>query len=258
MNKLIKSLLFLLVSLSILGVIIYPLEFRRYTHDPQDTGVVKFIDAGTGYVGFVVDPEAHEIDLVSHHPEHRRPIGLIEAHEHAQHIAFATNGGIFDAPNAPKGLTVSRGSLLETLDVSDGEGNFYMKPNGVFFVTHDGRSGIATSNAFDTPTTTLRTATQSGPMLVSGGALHPAFRRYSRNERTRSAVGVRPDGKTVFVVSLDPVRFWDLATLLRDGFGCTDALYLDGTISGALLDGREATSALGYASLIIVAPKLEK
>ena len=91
-------------------------------------------------------------------------------------------------------------------------------------------------------------ATQSGPMLVIEGALHPAFRPESPNLRIRNGVGVASDGSVWLVISREPVRFHDLATLFRDGLGCPDALYLDGTVSelatGPAHRGRRFSGAL--------------
>ena len=68
-------------------------------------------------------------------------------------------------------------------------------------------------------------------MLVIDGALHPSFLADSTSLKMRNGVGVAMDGKAVFVVSDEPVRFHDFATLFRDALGCRNALFLDGSIS---------------------------
>ncbi|MFY8098761.1 MAG: phosphodiester glycosidase family protein, partial [Allorhizobium sp.] len=78
-------------------------------------------------------------------------------------------------------------------------------------------------------------ATQSGPMLVIDGKLHPRFLPDSDSFKIRNGVGVDAQGRVVMVVSRVPVRFYDFATLFRDRLACDNALYLDGTISSVFI-----------------------
>ncbi|HBS32708.1 MAG TPA: hypothetical protein DEA40_13365, partial [Parvularcula sp.] len=74
-------------------------------------------------------------------------------------------------------------------------------------------------------------ATQSGPMLVIGGAIHPKFLPEGTSRKRRNGVGVRADGTLVFAISDTPVTFHEFASYFRDALNCPDALYLDGAIS---------------------------
>ena len=74
-------------------------------------------------------------------------------------------------------------------------------------------------------------ATQSGPMLVIDGALHPRFLPGSDSLKVRNGVGVSADGRVHFAISEGRVRFHDFGTLFRDVLDAPDALFLDGTIS---------------------------
>jgi Phosphodiester glycosidase len=69
-----------------------------------------------------------------------------------------------------------------------------MKPNGVFYVSVD-RAAVAETRAFLKQRPQADLATQSGPMLVINGRLHPRFDRHSTSLKTRNGVGVRADGK---------------------------------------------------------------
>ncbi|MCB9682600.1 MAG: phosphodiester glycosidase family protein [Alphaproteobacteria bacterium] len=148
-------------------------------------------------------------------------------------LRFATNAGMFHPGGAPVGLAVVEGVELAPLETRFGApGNFYLAPNGVFWIDEDGSAHVDETGAF----ATLRPAdvwmaTQSGPMLVIHGELHPAFRPESVNAHVRSGVGVLPDGRVALVMSLAPVPFYDLASLFRDVLHVQDALYLDGAIS---------------------------
>jgi len=149
-------------------------------------------------------------------------------------LLAATNAGLFHAVDDPVGLWVEDGVVLHPVERGEGQGNFFLAPNGVFRVGAGGASILATEAFDDRDLHDAWTATQSGPMLVIDGALHPALRPDSRSTRVRSAVGVSDPWTVHLVLSEGPVRFHDLATLFRDVLACDDALYLDGTISGLL------------------------
>ncbi len=146
-------------------------------------------------------------------------------------VRFAMNAGMFDAAGAPIGLYVEDSVVRHPLNIRDGNGNFYLKPNGVFFVAADGRPGIETSETFASRTTSPCWATQSGPMLVTDGTYNPHISADGTSTYIRNAVGIRSDGAAVFVISEAPVSFGRLARFLRDGLNCANALYLDGAVS---------------------------
>ncbi len=234
------------------------LAYARYSRHDGSTAsgsqVLEFTDLGAEYVGYLCDPSTHTISLETNHPATTRPLSLADAPELERDFVFATNGGIFAHPNAPVGLTVRRGEVLEEINLSSGDGNFFLEPNGVFLIDRRNRAHVIESHAFEGAETEWTLATQSGPLLVDHGRLHPAFNEGSPNRRIRSGVGMRDDGAIVLLVSRDPVTFWEFATLFRDGMGCPNALYLDGTISGFALPQTPPSSPSAYASLLIVSP----
>lgn len=128
---------------------------------------------------------------------------------------------------------------------------FHLKPNGVFLVTADHQAAIVETSAFE-GASTIAYATQSGPMLVIGGSLHPAFAENGNSHYVRNGVGVRADGKVVFAISLSEVSFGRFARLFRDALSCSDALYLDGFVS-ALADDNGVLVGGGHAAGPIVA-----
>lgn len=150
-------------------------------------------------------------------------------------LVFATNAGMYTPEHAPQGLYVEKGKMLRSIDLKKGDyakdGNFYMSPNGIFLIDKQNKAHVITSDKFKDFKDKTLYATQSGPMLVIDSLIHKTFRQGSRNRKTRSGVGVRKDGKLVFVISQTPVNFYDFAILFRDTFKCPNALYLDGTIS---------------------------
>lgn len=147
-------------------------------------------------------------------------------------LAFAMNAGMYHADRSPVGLYVENGRESAGLVTAAGPGNFGMRPNGVFCIRPDGSFAITESRAFAEARPDCRFATQSGPMLLIGGDLHPRFLPDSPSRYTRNGVGISPDGqRALFVISGGRVNFHEFARFFRDGLGLRDALYFDGNIS---------------------------
>ncbi len=185
-----------------------------------------------------------------------RTLGAVRRHVEAsgERLVMATNAGIFEPGLVPTGLYVEDGVEQTSLNAADGVGNFFLKPNGVFFVAEDGRTGIVATEEWQAMAVDARLATQSGPLLLREGRVHPAFRETSENCRVRSGVGVRPNGAVVFAISNGAVSFHDFATHFRDALGAPDALYLDGGISRMLVPGEREEEGEFAAVLAVVAP----
>jgi uncharacterized protein YigE (DUF2233 family) len=146
-----------------------------------------------------------------------------------QRLLFAMNAGMFEPDLSPVGLLVQDGRQVSPLNLSDGDGNFFLKPNGVFFVSESGPR-IVESTEYTALAGGVRLATQSGPLLVRGGVIHPAFNAASTSRLLRNGVGVSGD-TVIFVISEQPVNFYEMASYFRDELHCPDALYLDGVVS---------------------------
>jgi uncharacterized protein YigE (DUF2233 family) len=147
-------------------------------------------------------------------------------------LEFAVNGGMYRPDYSPVGLFVADGRELNPLNRHTGPGNFSQQPNGVFLV--DGRVARVLSTdeyAEEKPHPFL--ATQSGPMLVHHGELttSPVMNPKSQSRRIRNGVCSPTPSTVTFVLSDSPVTFHEFAVFLRESVGCTEALYLDGSIS---------------------------
>lgn len=146
-------------------------------------------------------------------------------------LGFAMNAGMYHPDRSPVGLYIEAGQQLAPLVSSSGPGNFGMLPNGVFCI-HDTGFAVVESLSFATDPPACHHATQSGPMLVIDGALHPRFLPDSDSRLIRNGVGVSDDGmRAVFVISAQAVSFDEFARFFRDALGLRQALYLDGNIS---------------------------
>ncbi|HEX8225815.1 MAG TPA: phosphodiester glycosidase family protein [Allosphingosinicella sp.] len=166
----------------------------------------------------------------------------------ARALRFAMNAGMYDEQGRPIGLYVENAVQRRRLNLRAGPGNFHLLPNGVFAVDDRGRVSVTPSRLFARTTRAARWATQSGPMLLIGGKLHPRFDADGPSRLVRNGVGVAGSRTAWFAISEEGVSFGRFARLFRDELGCTDALYLDGTVSSLWDPGagrRDAYSSLG-------------
>jgi uncharacterized protein YigE (DUF2233 family) len=171
-----------------------------------------------------------------------------------QRLVAAMNAGIFDTSQTPLGLHVERGQVLHPLKTRrNGYGNFYLQPNGVFYLDKSG-AHILETLSYQRQNPKALEATQSGPMLVQRGKIHAAFRPNSLNRLPRNAIGVSSQNVVHLVIADDWVNFDDMARFMRDSLGCTDALYLDGSISAMRIP--EARDERGeFAGMLAVLQK---
>ena len=169
-----------------------------------------------------------------------------ELESEGKHLIFATNAGMFDDGLKPVGLYIEDGELKKKLNRRNGAGNFHMKPNGVFWI-EGGKAGVSETESFAKSGRKPGFATQSGPMLVINGKIHPKFSADGTSLKIRNGVGVTARGKVVFVISDEGVTFHEFARLFRDRYDCPNALFLDGSVSG--LYSEELGQRGGYMPL---------
>ena len=147
-----------------------------------------------------------------------------------QQLTFAMNAGMFGEDLKPIGLYVEGGNRLHRLNRANGPGNFHLKPNGVFYIA-GGKAGVLETDAFAKSGIRPDFATQSGPMLVVGGAIHPKISPAGTSAKLRNGVCVNDGTKVEFVISDSFVTFYEFASFFRDVLGCKNALFLDGSVS---------------------------
>ncbi len=170
-------------------------------------------------------------------------------------LLFAANAGMFQPDSSPVGLLVQNGNETTPLNQDDGQGNFFMKPNGVFLINEKHEARVVASTDYVTLLTPALWATQSGPMLVHGGDIHPDFIEDSKNLKVRSGVGVRKDGTIEFALSKNPVNFYNFASLFLNRLKCPNALFLDGDISAFYVPGMKDTVPHSFGPMIGVVEK---
>lgn len=164
-------------------------------------------------------------------------------------LLFAMNAGMYKPDHSPQGLYIENKKKLSLLDTANGNGNFYLKPNGIFYITDTNTPAICTSNNFKDRGNVLY-ATQSGPMLVMDGNIHPAFIQGSANLNIRNGVGILPGNKVVFAMSKENISFYDFALYFKS-MGCNNALYLDGLVSRMYLPEKKWLQTDGDFGVLI-------
>jgi uncharacterized protein YigE (DUF2233 family) len=159
-----------------------------------------------------------------------------------QTLGFAMNAGMYHRDLSPVGLYIEERDEVSGIVTSDGPGNFGLLPNGVFCIGETFR--VIESRTFKEDRPDCRFATQSGPMLVIKGDLHPKLLPESDSLYVRNGVGVSEDGsRAVFAISNTPVNFHAFARFFLDELGLPDALYFDGNISRLYAPGLDRHDA---------------
>jgi uncharacterized protein YigE (DUF2233 family) len=195
---------------------------------------------GATYVVLRVDLKAARIKTFWKNPA-GLPYGSLEeaGRQVGGDLLALTNAGIYSESHTPEGLHVEEGVTLSPLNLSDGEGNFYWRPNGVFYVS-DGGAGVVESDKFNSQGAgaVVREATQSGPLLVIDGEINQSLKPDSPSLYVRNGVGVKSPEEVYVVISSGEVNLYDFASVFKEQLHCRDALYLDGCVSQVYLPAR--------------------
>ncbi len=232
---------------NIIGLLLLPAAIALFAFKGEHTMLSHTVDLKKQTLRFYwKDDKGHIIGSLGRMKE--------VAQSQHQTLVFAMNGGMYKEDQSPLGLYIGNGKELAPLNrVSNSYGNFYMKPNGIFYIRENGRSYIVPTEDFK-PSKDIKYATQSGPMLVIDGKIHPAFKEGSTYTNIRNGAGILPDGKILFAISEDKINLYDFALWFKHK-GCKNALYLDGFVSRMYLpsQGREQTD--GNFGVIIAETK---
>lgn len=218
----------------VLALALLPTAALAWTKPPPDDACRPTQFEGAAFTLCQAVPGRQTLRLVDRGPNGKplRSFARLKTMGGKTPVAFAMNAGMFDAKGLPVGLLVIDGKQEKPLARGRGSGNFFLKPNGVFYEDaigwHVADTGTYAADQHDG----LRFATQSGPMLLVGGALNPQIAADGPSRKRRNGVCVDGKGVAWFAISEAPVSFGRFARLFRDRIGCKDALYLDGSVSG--------------------------
>jgi uncharacterized protein YigE (DUF2233 family) len=164
-------------------------------------------------------------------------------------LVFAMNGGMYTENRSPLGLYIENFKTIKQLNKSKGSGNFYMQPNGVFYLKGNNKAGVCITDDFKNQLN-VKYATQSGPMLVIDGKINSKFNKEGTSLYVRNGVGILADGRILFAMSKNEISFFNFALFFKSK-GCNNALYLDGAISRTYLPEKQWTETDGEFGVII-------
>jgi uncharacterized protein YigE (DUF2233 family) len=204
----------------------------------------------------IADPEKHAMEtaLAPVSGELAGTIAGFAAGRDESEIAFVTNAGMYGDDLKPIGYFVRGSDRIAELNRADGPGNFHMKPNGVLFGTGNKWRVLDSETFYRTVGDRPEFGTQSGPMLVINGKLHPEFQDNGPSRAIRNGVGVDEQGRAHFVISDAPMSFGQLARYFRDELKTPNALFLDGNVS-ALWDPSTGRMDRGRVGPLLVVSK---
>ena len=232
------------------------------------TGSKAIVFNGVKYHLFVADLDSVDVKTHLIHIKSKTTLGQVKSFLEMQKRVplMITNAGMFTPSYEPEGLYIEENSLKKyPLDVGDQKSNlnFYLRPNGVFYINAKNIPHIDSTQEFRRlqrlGKLKIKLATQSGPMLVINGRIHPAFLKGSFNQKIRSGVGILHTKKIVFAATLDGSNFYDFAVFFRDVLNCKNALFLDGAISKMYLHDIDSTETGGqFGPVISVSRKGKK
>jgi len=234
---------------AVLAALVLPLVAAALPSSAQGRPCGPILHEDQRYLVCQVDLRVHRLDLFwrDRKGEPFASLGALDRHlqSEGRRPLFTMNAGMYHPALDPVGLYVENGRQVVSASTRAGPGNFHLKPNGVFFVA-GGKAGVLETSQFLRRGLRPDIATQSGPMLVINGKLHPKFSEDGVSRKIRNGVGVKDGDIVFFALSEDAVTFADFAKLFRDRLQTANALFLDGSVSSLSAPGLDRT---GFRSL---------
>lgn len=191
---------------------------------------------GMVYDIVIIDPQKIRLNIAVEYNGNGIKVSDFIEEKGKDNLLFLTNGGMFTQDRKALGYLSINSKMITKLNERDSDyGNFYLKPNGVFFI-HNSQGNIIETSKFNEEILnneiTPYLATQSGPMLLENGNIHSAFNKGSKNKFIRNGVGIiKETSLIVFAISNRPVNFYDFSSFFKNFLECDNALYLDGKVS---------------------------
>jgi uncharacterized protein YigE (DUF2233 family) len=209
-------------------------------------------------LSYIVNPKKQDLQLYwkDDHGEILQSIEKLKTFVESKNskLLFAMNGGMYTQDLSPLGLFIQNQKTIKLINTKSGKANFYLKPNGIFYITTDNTPIVCKTTDFIN-NGKIKYATQSGPMLIIDGKIHPSFKEGSISLNIRNGVGILPDNKVVFAMSKKEINLYDFAKYFQN-LGCKNALYLDGFVSRTYLPEKNWKQLDGNFGVMIGVTKI--
>ena len=102
------------------------------TAGPEPSSILSYeVNPKNGEIHFFLKNEAGE-----NFGNHGNLKNWLE--KNSRELVFAMNGGMYLKDSSPQGLYIENGKTVTPVDtVQNAYGNFYLQPNGIFYITTD-------------------------------------------------------------------------------------------------------------------------
>ena len=206
------------------------------------------------FLTYQVDPKKQHIELFWKDDKGNilKSLGNVKNHAASKNktLLFAMNAGMYTEDYGPLGLFIQDGKTIKAVNKrKTAYGNFYLQPNGIFYIDNNNKAVVCKTDHF-VNNGKIKYATQSGPMLVIDGKIHPEFKPGSTNIQVRNGVGILPNNEVLFVMSKGFISLYDFADYFKRK-GCRNALFLDGSICRTYLPEKKWIQTGGAFGVIV-------
>jgi len=284
LSEIVDNILYLTDSLKLLMKDEGAIQLRYANAEKNYDNVLKYLSHETAPLNgkyqfkfknvectfFFADKDKHSVSILPPPEDGPSTIGSmfhVSMSQERDTPLMITNGGMFRPDYKPQGLLISKNRQMHEVDTTRmlvKRLNFYLEPNGIFYIDSAGYYGILSTSEYMSFFKNKRMpkfATQSGPLLVNKRQLNTNIADGSLNLNIRSGVGLMSNEKIVFAISQQPINFYDFSIIMRDFFHCDYALFLDGAISKMYTNDKypngvsPVTDDGTFGPIIIVKPK---
>jgi uncharacterized protein YigE (DUF2233 family) len=219
----------------------------------------KYGNQNDNFVEYIVNPKKQSIKMFWKDDKQNnfKSITNLKSwlNKNKKDLVFACNGGMYHKNYAPVGLFVENKITKTKIDTTCNEGNFYLKPNGIFYITNDNKADVCNTEKFINKN--IKYATQSGPMLVIDGKIHSSFKEGSSNVNIRNGVGILPNNSVIISMSKNEINLFDFAKYFKN-LGCKNALFFDAFVSRTYLPEQNWTQTDSNFGVIVAVVKDSK
>lgn len=195
----------------------------------QVNGIVNCLFDGISYDVFVISIDTINIKKFKVIENLQGVENKIFNSQYSKNEHFSINACISDTKCKPIGYYVNDYKEIQQVNSSNnGQGNFYIKPNGALLIMDNDIIICKTSEI--SKYSNIRIGFQSGPMLLINDEINSSFNINSQNKNIRCGAGIYEINKKsylVFAISSVLVTFYEISRFFKEKYNCTYAICLE-------------------------------